>query len=92
MNDNSKLQGYYEYQLEKISDLEPPSERIKSIADSLALRPASKWETLFGLMVTFGYLSYFFNPENWFSLCRFMFAVVNGLSLSRFVFVFNIGF
>jgi hypothetical protein len=91
MNDDTEIRRYYETRIEETKDLAPPAGRIKSIADSVAFRPVSKWETLFGLMVTFGYLAYFFNPMHWFSLGRSMLAFVNGISLSRFVFVFNIG-
>lgn len=92
MNDNRKIQYYYEAKLKEAPDLPPPVERIKSIADSAVRRPASKWETLFGLMVTLGYLLYFINPYNWFSLGRFVLAFTNGFSFGRLMFVFNIGF
>lgn len=92
MNDSEKMRRYYEAKLEETPDQAPPEVRIKSIANAVALRPASKWETLFGLMVTFMYLSYLLNPMNWFSLGRFMLAFMNGLSLSRFMFVFNVGY
>lgn len=91
MNDNKKMHLYYEAGLKDTPDLAPPVGPIKSIADSAVSGPVSKWETVFGLMVTFGYLAYFFNPMNWFSLSRFMLAFMNGISLSRFVFVSNIG-
>lgn len=92
MNDNEKMRRYFEVKLEETPDQGPPAGRIRSIANNVALQPASRWETLFGLMVTFMYLSYLLNPMNWFSLGRFMLAFMNGLSLSRFVFVFNVGF
>lgn len=92
MNDDRKIKRYYASKLEETPDLPPPAGRIELIANSVVLRPVSKWETVFGLFVTLGYLSYFFNPRNWFSLGRFMLDLVNGYSLSQFVFVFNIGF
>jgi hypothetical protein len=92
MNDKMIIKRYYETKLEEVSDLPPPDRRISAIANSHLLHTASKWETLLGLMVTCGYLWYFINPVNWFSLGRFVLGFINGLSFSRFVFTFNIGF
>ncbi len=87
------IRDYYEADIDdKAPELTPPDEQIRSIAGAAVFRPVSRWETLVGLVITFGYLAYIINPLNWFSMGRFMFAMMNGFSLSRFVFVFNVGF
>lgn len=91
MNDNTKIRRYYKSKLDEIPGIVPPVAIIKSVADSNGSRPASKWKTVFGFLVTFGYLLYFFNPYYWFSLCRFFLSLMNGFSFGRFIWGFGIG-
>jgi hypothetical protein len=92
MDDNTKIKRYYKSKLDEIPNFTLPTPLIQSAAVSTGIRSASTWETVFGLLVTIGYLIYFLNPHNWFSLSRTFIALMNGFSLSRIMWGFGIGF
>lgn len=92
MNDYAKMRRYYESKLDGAPDVAPQEALIKSSAASTGLRPMPIWETVFGLLVTIGYLMHFLNPYHWFSVDRSFLVLMNGLSFGRFIWGFGIGF
>lgn len=68
------MRQYYESRIDAVNTADPPDDLIQSAAAPTEIYRRFRWEDLFGLLITAGYLSQLLIPINWFSFSRLLFV------------------